>query len=231
MTVDDRSYYEISLGSDSSTYAEVHKILGIYWNVSEDRFEFDLGSIAQAMDVTTPTKRDVVSITAKFFDPLGVICPVTIQFKILFQEMCKLRMNWDAPLTGELLNKWHTLAAALKESTQLTLPRCYFHQPCPQAKTLRLCGFCDASAKAYAAVVYLEVSSDHYIQCRFIAAKTRVFPITSQSILRLELLSSLLLARLVVSIQEALEFELQLKEPLCFTDSKATLYWITGTAQ
>ena len=67
------------------------------------------------------------------------------------------------------------------------------------------------------------------INLKFIAAKTRVSPTTCQSIPRLELLSSLLLARLVVSVQEALKFELQLDEPRCYTDSKVTLCWIQGT--
>ena len=139
---------------------------------------------------------------------------MTIQFKILFQEMCKLKMNWDELLMGELLNKWCSLAAGLRELTPLTLSRCYFSQLHLQVKTLQLCGFCDASAKAYAAVVhvYLEMSPEHGLHLQFIAAKTRISPTASQSTTRLELLSSLLLASLVVSIQEALQFELQLHE-------------------
>ena len=67
MTVDDRLYAKIALESDSSAYTEGQKILRIYWNVNKDQFGFDLGSIAQAMDVPNSTKRDVVSITVKFF--------------------------------------------------------------------------------------------------------------------------------------------------------------------
>ena len=232
-SVDDLSYSKITLGGDSNTSMEEQKVLGICWNVAEDQLHFDVSSIAQAMDTTVPTKRDVVRITAKFFDPLGVICPVIIQFKILFQDMCKLKMKWDDPLTGELLTKWNLFAAGLKESNPLILPRFYLSQVHSQVPSstmnLRLCGFCDASAKAYAAVVYLEIIVDQDSQFQFIAAKTRVSPITCQSIPRLELLSSLLLARLIINVKEALVFELPLEEIRCFTDSKVTLYWIRGT--
>ena len=94
--------------------------------------------------------------------------------------------------------------------------------------TYSLCGFCDSSLKAYTVVVYLlvETSSGHYI--RFAAAKTRVSPLKTQTIPRLELLLALLLARLISSIAQALENEVQLSRPHCFTDSTAALFWIQG---
>ena len=53
-----------------------------------------------------------------------------------------------------------------------------------------------------------------------------VTPIGSVSIRRLELLSALLLSRLVVSIEGALQSELQLDGTVCYKDSEMTLYWI-----
>jgi len=46
---------------------------------------------------------------------------------------------------------------------------------------------------------------------------------------RLELLSALLLSRLIDSVHAALEPELQLDDPVCFSDSKVALFWIQGT--
>ena len=48
---------------------------------------------------------------------------------------------------------------------------------------------------------------------------------------RLELLSALLLSRLMVSITRSLESILTLSEPTCYTDSKVALYWILGTSK
>ena len=89
-------------------------------------------------------------------------------------------------------------------------------------------GFSDASQEAYAAVIYLKSVTPHGIHVRLVASKTRVAPTKAMTIPRLELLTALLLSKLMVSVSRALEPELTLDEPSCFTDSKVTLYWILG---
>ena len=66
-------------------------------------------------------------------------------------------------------------------------------------------GFCDASLQAYAVVVYLrfETPNGH-----FVAAKPCVAPIGGQTIPRLELLSALLLAKLILNVFSALKPEI-----------------------
>ena len=43
---------------------------------------------------------------AKIFDPLGVIWPVTFQMKVLFQELCKQKINWDDLLPTRIKEDW-----------------------------------------------------------------------------------------------------------------------------
>ena len=83
-------------------------------------------------------------------------------------------------------------------------------------------GFCDASCRAYAAVVYLRIETLNGIHVRFVAAKTHVAPISGQTIPRLELLAALLLARLITNVFKALEPEMSLGKSSCFTDSKVS---------
>ena len=64
---------------------------------------------------------------------------------------------------------------------------------------------------------------------RFVTSKTRVAPTQTQIIPRLELLSVLLLARLITSISTSLKFQLILESPKCFTDSRVALFWIQGS--
>ena len=52
---------------------------------------------------------------------------------------------------------------------------------------------------------------------------------SKQTMPRLELLSALLLAKLITSVSAALESVIVLSEFTCFTDSKVSLYWISGT--
>ena len=90
-----------------------------------------------------------------------------------------------------------------------------------------LVGFFNASKQAYAAVVYLRVHAEEggYTPVSLIS-KTRVAPLKEITIPRLELLSGLLLARLVQSVCKALKDEIQLKPSICFTDSRIALCWI-----
>lgn len=63
---------------------------------------------------------------------------------------------------------------------------------------------------------------------RFVASKSRVSPLRELTIPRLELLSALLLARLMDSITHCLANELELSSPICCTDSRVAHYWIIG---
>ncbi|GFW99952.1 integrase catalytic domain-containing protein [Trichonephila clavipes] len=69
-----------------------------------------------------------------------------------------------------------------------------------QHSDIILHGFCDASTKAYAAVVYLKSKQEIHL----VSAKTRVAPIKQLTIPRLELCGALLLAELISVIRKAL---------------------------
>jgi hypothetical protein len=66
---------------------------------------------------------------------------------------------------------------------------------------------------------------------RFVISKTRVSPINKQSIPCLELLSAVILARLISTFTRALKETLNLDDPTCWTDSKVALYWILSETQ
>ena len=61
--------------------------------------------------------------------------------------------------------------------------------------------FSDASNKAYAAVIYMRsIYENGQSQVRFVASKTRVAPVKTQTIPRLELLGAVILACLVSTV-------------------------------
>lgn len=229
MSSEDQSYSKSILGADLSPTTTGQNILDVYWDYVHDQLQFNLNVLTLFLNTTAPTKREVVGVTARFFDPLGIVSPDIVRFKMLFQGMCRLKLDWDEPLQGKQLKQWSSLVNELKDPGPIVLPRCYFTHVSSVGASLRLVGFCDASTRAYAAVVYLEINavSDH--QRRFIAAKTHVAPLSSQTVPRLELFPALLLARLARPIYEALKFDLTLNDTICFTDSKVTLFWIKGT--
>ncbi|KAK6181726.1 hypothetical protein SNE40_009523 [Patella caerulea] len=91
---DDESYAKLMVGSQSES-SENLKILGVEWNPSTDEFVYNLEGISQLANSVLPTKRNVVSISAKFCDPLGFLQPLIVMFKILFRELCRANLEWD----------------------------------------------------------------------------------------------------------------------------------------
>ena len=43
----------------------------------------------------SPTKRNLLSVLASLFDPSGIIRPLIVYVKVLFQEVCKAKIDWD----------------------------------------------------------------------------------------------------------------------------------------
>lgn len=162
-------------------------------------------------------------VSAKLFDPLGLISPFIIGTKILFQILCKNKVGWDEELEGNLAKRWNQLTKELEVLSTIKIPRCYYLVDKVLVEQ-QVHGFCDASEKAYAAAVYLRsVYSSGDVSVRLISSKTRVTPMKGQTIPRLELLGATILARLVHVVLNCL---ISNSEIYCWTDSYTVLCWI-----
>ena len=66
-------------GSTSTTPLEDSvRILGVKWNTQDDYFFFDLFEITKYMHTLLPMKRSLLRVSAKIFDPLGLLSPFFI---------------------------------------------------------------------------------------------------------------------------------------------------------
>ena len=126
---DEQSYTETSLGEIKDDDKPVQKILGVQWNFLRDQLKFDLSKVAKQASESIPTKRNIASIAAKFYDPIGFLSPVVVEFKLLFQELCESKTNWDDILEGNLLTKWNKLVSSLRDVKPLWLERCSLKGP------------------------------------------------------------------------------------------------------
>ncbi len=77
--------------------------------------------------------------------------------------------------------------------------------------------------------MYVRVEAVCGVRVQFVASKTRVAPTQELTIPRLELLSALLLARLINVVSNDLKPLLPPFNLECYTDSTVALYWIRGT--
>ena len=62
-----------------------------------------------------PMKRNLVSPIGKFYDPLGYLLPVVIEYKILFQQLCQSKIEWDDIISDDVMVEWKTLISDLNE--------------------------------------------------------------------------------------------------------------------
>ena len=56
---------------------------------------FDFSEICETYKTLDITKRNVLKILAMFYDPIGLLQPIFINLKRLFQVICKQKLNWD----------------------------------------------------------------------------------------------------------------------------------------
>ena len=130
----------------------VIKIFGLIWNQREDYLQ--IPSFKVNLDAFDITKRQVLSDISKLYDPL--ISPVTLLGKVFLQKLWSSKgLNWDEHLSYSLCEEWKGLVQTWQKIYTLRIPR-YIGQP--QNESIhQLLVFCDASAKAYAATVYLRI--------------------------------------------------------------------------
>ena len=83
---------------EKAAYCQCEQVLGGNWNYFEDCLILPLKPLAQLAYKSLPMKWSICKVVAKIFDPLGIISPVTFQIKVLFQEVCKQKIDWDDPL-------------------------------------------------------------------------------------------------------------------------------------
>jgi len=168
------------------------KVLGISWSPSLDVFQFRVEFPAPPPN----TKRSILSIVAKMFDPLGWSTPVTIVAKIFLQKLWQLKLDWDDQLPSAFVDEWKDIQFSLTHLNNVQLDR--WIQRGADAVNCELHGFSDASTSAYAAAIYIRVISlTGQITSMLLISKSKVAPVRTLSVPRLELAAAVLLARLI----------------------------------
>ena len=92
----------------------------------EDRLLFGIHHIVENAAAVEPTKKGIVSVSVSFYDPLKVLSPCIVLFKLLLQKVWKAGLDWDESLFGELLVTWRQLVLELQSAPFISVPRCYF---------------------------------------------------------------------------------------------------------
>ena len=197
--------------------------LGVVWYPSRDVFCFRYNGSFE----TASTKRKLLSEIAKIFDPLGWIAPITITLKMLMQATWVKGSQWDDTLPVDLEETWQ----AAHEQLNSLHPIQFRRSICSESKkNIELHMIADASEKVYAAVLYARVEKlDGSVTTKLLACKTKVAPLKSISIPKLELCAAHLAAKHMKSCLQAIsKTRFKVSSIHAWSDSKITLAWISG---
>ncbi|GFT26854.1 integrase catalytic domain-containing protein [Trichonephila clavipes] len=198
---------------------ESSKVLGLFWNSSNDTFGFQ-----PSLELTPPlTKRRILSESSKIFDPLGLLSPCTVFMKIFYQKLWLTKTDWDSPISQQLTEDWLRFQKAFNAINYLTVPRWVI---LTADNIVELHGFADASSLAYAAAIYCRQKHNGKIKVQLLVSKTKVAPVKQVSIPRLELCGAHLLSKLFKSVLRTLKY--YTFDVFAWTDSKIVLSWLSG---
>ncbi|GFY10354.1 putative RNA-directed DNA polymerase from transposon X-element [Trichonephila clavipes] len=142
-----------------------------------------------------------------------------VHAKVLLQEAWKLKLKWDDPLPEniqKIFRKWRDEIVYLEK---VNIPR---YVEINENSELHL--FVDACKSSHGACVYIRTVTPLGVKIRLIRAKSRVAPLKTMTIPRLELMACCIGARLVHSVYAALDVpDLKI---IAWSDSMVALWWL-----
>ena len=203
-------------------FAEDYRVMtfGVSWRPNQDTFTFKFDGDFSNNQLT---KRNLLSETSRLFDPMGWLSPVVIQFKILMQEICVRGLEWDQRVPDDISAVWSDLKSNLAAIHELEIPRSV---AVVKIVNMQLHVFSDASERAFAAAIYSRVNDSLGNSVNLLSSKTRVAPVRTVSLPRLELCGAQLaskLCRSLLTILRPLDIEVT---SYTWTDSTIVLQWL-----
>lgn len=196
--------------------------LGLTWSPSMDKFLFPV-NVDKNENVT---KRMMLSMIAKIFDPLGLLSIYIVRAKLILQLLWKSKLEWDSEITGDVKSKWLAFVQTMRRLSCIEVDR---HVCCKNATVIELHIFSDASQAAYGACAYIRsVDQCGKVHVKLLCGKSRVAPIKTQTIPRLELCGALQSAELGEKIRQAMQYTAV--RTVHWTDSMVVLGWIHTSA-
>ncbi|KAJ8977812.1 hypothetical protein NQ317_000069 [Molorchus minor] len=199
------------------------KTLGIMWNSLTDKFLYTNSKFNSNSNATnTATKRQILSIISQVFDPLGLVGPYVVKAKLILQTLWVLKLDWDESIPQDLFIKWQEFYNKLPFLSKIEIPR---QITIPMFIEAHIHAFSDASQTAYGTCIYLYTrDSTGQVSVQLIAAKSRVAPLKTQTIPRLELCGALLMVTLVQKVVSALKIDIN--DIFYWCDSTIVLAWL-----
>ena len=140
--------------------------------------------------------------------------------------MCKQKAHWDSVISEEVRVMWSRWLEELSYLSELRIPWCFTQVA---AVSYEIHCFADASSFAYGACSCLHiVDTKKFVLCSYLLGKSRLAPIKSVSIPKLELTAAVLAVRLSCLLKAELDLPVVL---IFWTDSTAVFHCIRNNTK
>lgn len=190
-------------------------VLGVRWDRYEDQLYFPSPVVTNVS-----TKRLYLSVLASVFDPVGLLAPVTVQGKMILQKIWIQELGWDDVLPDSLQAVVDDWCSAIQSVDTVMFPR---HVLMTDPYDLHVFG--DASQAAIGCAAYIVNGKNSNL----VFARTKVAPLKTIDLPRLELAAAVLATKLAVYIKSTLSTPPS--RTYLWTDSEVTLAWIVNKQQ
>ncbi|XP_061708236.1 uncharacterized protein LOC133518592 [Cydia pomonella] len=200
-------------------------VLGLMWDVNMDQLHCNVSFAHSTALMENVTKRSLLSITQKVFDPVGFACPVTLVPKLILQKTWNLRLSWDSELPDDLQKEFFDWSKHIHLLNECRIPRRLTCKPINKCDN-SLHVFSDASKVSFATAIFLRSDCEGEVTVQLVQARSRVLPIREVSIPRAELMGALIATRLYLQVKEALD--LSNCRVFFWTDASVAFTWITS---
>ncbi|XP_071034692.1 uncharacterized protein [Parasteatoda tepidariorum] len=122
----------------------------------------------------------------RVFDIIGYTTTVMLLPKITLQETWNLKLSWNDEIPDNLAKRFKFWLSQLHLLEDIKVPRWLELEPSNVVFSLHL--FCDDSKSAYEFYIFLRIFVNDIVKIHLVIAKSRVAPLKSLTIPRLELL-------------------------------------------
>ena len=191
------------------------KILDMNQDKQTDTFRAEIPTEIQRL-----TKSNVVKTLALIYNPLGFILPVLLISKILFRNLCDLRIPWDNVIPQEIENKCVKWVNGL--NIKIEIPRSISNRETITTIDIHL--FSDASINGVCNVAYAVIQQPNNISQDLITSKSRLVKM-NVTIPRFDLIAAQMSANLSQNIKNALTNQ-NVRNFCACSDSTVVLHWL-----
>ena len=187
------------------------KVLGVGWDLKEDRLYVPVDEDFGKKEARTP--RDIVTLTAKIFDPLGIVAPAILPGRRWTQLCMKGDWGWDKFFEEKIRRGFNAWAGSIRELSKFSIPR-WWDDDTTIGKEVQLHCFSDAAQIGFGSVCYRRVLSDEpgaEPRVDFVLGKSHVVPLDSSKTAhhcltpRLELVAAVKSTQLQTAIVNAVK--------------------------